>query len=241
MIDITGTGFPTSSYDAVLIINGVESSSSVINSATSITATFANGVPVASTAISPSLRFVPTASGGRRRLVSITDADQQMIAVNVDVTISNAIQVTGSTSGLSCSFQGGCPYSVTAQGLFSTIQADNTTYIDVCGNECVLSANSSDRAQATCTLPHVSTSYSASNYEIVKVGVLHDGTWTGTATSEELARLIDNKNMVDMTDTSDNCYFQIQYKPEHVGVLDEVKFFVNHLVDKTPFVDNLVF
>lgn len=72
--------------------------------------------------------------------------------------------------------------------------------------------------------------------------MLHEGIWTGTASDTELAKLIDNKNMIDMQDsTSSNCYFQIQYKENHVGVLDEVKFFVNTLTDKTPFVGNLVF
>lgn len=93
----------------------------------------------------------------------------------------------------------------------------------------------------TCTLPLVSTAYSASNFEIVTEGILHDGTWTGTASDEELAKLIDGKNMIDMSDSSSNCYFQIQYKENHVGVLDEVKFFMNRLTNKTPFVDNLVF
>ena len=48
--------------------------------------------------------------------------------------------------------------------------------------------------------------------------------------------------MIDMTDsTATDCYFQIQYKPDHVGVLDEVKFFINQLTDKTPFNGNLKF
>jgi hypothetical protein len=70
----------------------------------------------------------------------------------------------------------------------------------------------------------------------VTQGVLHDGTWTGTTSDSELAKLIDGKNMVDMSDsTSSNCYFQIQYKENHVGVLDEVKFFINRLYNKSPF------
>ena len=73
-------------------------------------------------------------------------------------------------------------------------------------------------------------------------GNLHDGTWTGTASDAELAKLIDTKNMIDMNDdTTSDCYFQIQYKDNHVGVLDEVKFFVNKLIDKSPFENNLVF
>ena len=73
-------------------------------------------------------------------------------------------------------------------------------------------------------------------------GILHDGTWTGTASDEELARLIDGVNMIDMSDsTKSNCYFQIQYKENHVGVLDEVKFFINQLTTKVPFNNELVF
>lgn len=71
--------------------------------------------------------------------------------------------------------------------------------------------------------------------------MLHDGTWSGTASEAELAKLIDNKNMIDMVDSSSSCHFQIQYKENHVGVLDEVKFFVNDLIDKTVFDGGLIF
>jgi hypothetical protein len=48
--------------------------------------------------------------------------------------------------------------------------------------------------------------------------------------------------MIDMEDsTSTDCYFQVKYKQDHVGVLDEVKFFINQLTDKTPFNGNLKF
>ena len=40
--------------------------------------------------------------------------------------------------------------------------------------------------------------------------------------------------MIDMVDsTASDCYFQVQYKANYVAVLDEVKFFVNRLQDKT--------
>jgi len=92
-------------------------------------------------------------------------------------------------------------------------------------------------------VPHVSTAYSSANFEVVTSGVISGlGTWTGTATDSELAKLTDNKNMVDMIDdTSADCYFQIQFKEAHVGVLEEVKFFINEMFDKTPYVGNLVF
>ena len=110
----------------------------------------------------------------------------------------------------------------------ATINGSSNSYVEVCGRECVLDTDASTPEAAVCTLPYVSTAFSASEYDIVQSGILHDGTWTGTATEEELAKLIDGVNMIDMSDsTNSNCYFQIQYKENHVGVLDEVKFFVN--------------
>jgi hypothetical protein len=94
--------------------------------------------------------------------------------------------------------------------LTSTISGDSSSYVDVCGRECVLDSAASTSTAATCTLPYVSTAYSASEYSIVQSGTLHDGTWTGTASTTELAKLIDEKNMIDMEDgTSTDCYFQV--------------------------------
>ena len=90
-----------------------------------------------------------------------------MIAFQTDITITNELSVTDSSSALSCSFQGGCPYTVSANGLFSTLQASETSYIEVCGNECVLDETASSAGEAVCTLPYVSTAFSAANYDIV--------------------------------------------------------------------------
>ena len=120
-ITITGTDFPTSDYDVIVLFKGVETSSAVIDSDTSITATFSNGIPISDTAASPSVRFVPTASDSRRRLMSLADADLQLVAILSDVTVANTLSVTDSTSSLSCSFQGGCSYSVSAAGLTASL------------------------------------------------------------------------------------------------------------------------
>ena len=101
-LTITGTGFPTTDYDVIVVFKGVESSSAVIDSDTSVTATFDNGVPISDSVDSPSVRFVPTSS--RRRLMALADAEIQLIAIQSDITIANSLSVTDSTSGLSCSF-----------------------------------------------------------------------------------------------------------------------------------------
>ena len=75
---IEGTGFPTSGYAAIVLFKGIESSSSVISDATSMTVTFDNGIPVSEEASAPSVRFVP--DDGRRRLVSLDTAEIQLIA-----------------------------------------------------------------------------------------------------------------------------------------------------------------
>ena len=119
---------------------------------------------------------------------------------------------------------------------------NNLSKIDFCGQDCVLDEASSDSSKAVCTLPYLATSYSASQYEVVNEGTLIEGTWSGTASKTELAKLIDSENMVDLKDTTtSNCYFQIKYKDSYVGVLNEVKFFITELIDKTPFVGGLKF
>lgn len=241
-ITITGTGFDTA-LDAVVVFKGVESDSAVITDATSITATFTAGVPVTSAASTISVSFVPKPAGGRRML-SLADSNSQLVAAQATpVEIENTLSVTASTTGLSCSFQGGCPYEVTAAGLYATLKESSTDSIDVCGNVCAIDDEASTADTVSCTLPLLASAYSASNYEVVSEDVLHSGTWTGTASDEELAKLVNGKNIIDVIDsTSSDCYFQIQYKENHVGVLDEVKFFINKLTNKTPFSGgNLIF
>lgn len=151
--------------------------------------------------------------------------------------VTNAVVVSASTAGLECSFQGGCTYEVTSNGLMSSIKASTANQIDVCGRSCVMDEAKSNASKVVCTLPLVATTYSTKNYEVTKSGTLHDGTWSGTATAAELKKLVDGKNIVDMIDaTATNCYVQVAYKTAHVGVLDEAKFFVNSLLDKTPFI-----
>jgi len=158
------------------------------------------------------------------------------------VTLENTLDVTASTSGLTCSFQGGCPYTVTAAGLLTTLKDSPTDKIDVCGKPCVIDEANSSADAVQCTLPLVATAYSASTYDIVTEGTLHDGTWTGTAAAEEIAKVTDGKNMIDLVDsTATDCYFQVQYDENVVGVLDEAKFFISRLTDKDPFVGNLIF
>ena len=58
--------------------------------------------------------------------------------------LENSFSVRESTSGLRCSFAGGCKYSIKAPGLTSSLQDDSESRIDICGNTCVVDPADSD-------------------------------------------------------------------------------------------------
>ena len=131
-IVFSGSDFPTADYDAVATFHGVESSSTVSDSASTVTATFDLGVPISDTGVAPVLRF------------DHQSLNEQLVAINGGVTLTNAMSISDSTSGLSCSFQGGCAYTVTATGLASLLYGTSENRIDVCGNTCTIDTSASD-------------------------------------------------------------------------------------------------
>lgn len=70
--------------------------------------------------------------------------NEQIVAVQNGVLLMNESDLTDSTSGLSCSFQGGCSYSVTGTGLTSSLLNSEVNSIDVCGNPCLIDEDASD-------------------------------------------------------------------------------------------------
>jgi len=108
-ITFTGKNFPTTA--TVLGTYGGVTATSGTSTDTSAVLTFGAGIPVSSTAIAPTLYF--------------KNADSTQVSANpptTPVTIANPLTVVSSTAGLSCSFAGGCAYTVTGNGLFSTLQ-----------------------------------------------------------------------------------------------------------------------
>lgn len=70
-LTVTGTTFPTADYNAVVVFNGIESVSAIIDSANQITATFAKNVAAEDKSIQSFVRFVPTAGG--RNLIATSE------------------------------------------------------------------------------------------------------------------------------------------------------------------------
>jgi hypothetical protein len=87
-----------------------------------------------------------------------------------------------------------------------------------------------------CELPQLSTSYSTENYKIAESVNL-----SGTIFPEETALMHDGHTVESYIATGSTCEAGMTFKEGHVGVLDEAKIFINFLIDKTPYVNNLEF
>jgi len=117
---LTGTDFDISGFTASVEFAGVIADSVTIDSATQATATFTWGVPIGTG--SPLITF---------------DSDTETYSKfwsNGESEYTNALAATDSTSGLTCSFAGGCTYTVTAQSLATMIRDDDSiNQVTVCG------------------------------------------------------------------------------------------------------------
>lgn len=150
-----GANFPTSvDFTGHCTINGVAADSvSVSNSSYASCSFGTTGVPAVS--VLPVLYF------------QHTNGYQMHTYLNSTVTFSKTQTVTSSTSGLQCSFAGGCQYAIEADGLYATL-LDSTNELQVCGSTCTLRDDLSSAAYAVCELPALATTYSIDNYKIIE-------------------------------------------------------------------------
>ena len=145
-------------------------------------------------------------------------------------------EIVSSTSGLECSFAGGCTYAIESDGLYATLQ-DSANKISICGSTCVVREDLSDPQFAVCELEKLVTNYAVDNYKIDEAKDLNE-----TIFPEDSAILHDGLTVDHYeASVSTGCEFGMTFKEGHVGVLDEAKVFIGFLVDKTPYVDNLFF
>jgi len=119
-IDFTGTDFILTGFKAEAWYAGIKATSVDVTDATSASATWEHGVPLSADAISPILKFVE-------------DTSKIEYYSQLTETLINAIDITASSTGLTCSFAGGCNLEMTAAGLTSMLNLKDTNYISVCG------------------------------------------------------------------------------------------------------------
>lgn len=202
----------------------------MIDSDTQVTATFNLGVPIGSG--SPKIRFIAPEAGHYGEFYSVQETE-----------LENTFSVTDSTSGLECSFAGGCTYEVTSNSLTAMILSDSdVNHVNICGEECVIQEDQSTSTTVKCSLPNLSTIYSNENFGIaLESEDLDSGHYFGTAEDNSIA--FDGNLLVPTTDDSNTCIIGMAFKENHVGMISQVKYFMQDMTadDKAVFVDSTVF
>lgn len=98
--------------------------------------------------------------------------------------------------------------------------------------------DSSSASSATCLVPALSTIYSNLHYSISEEDYLEGTLFASNATS--IPTLMDMDNLNGYVDSSSSCYFGTYFIDGHVGLLNEVKYFMP-VFDRTKFVNKLAF
>ena len=134
-ITFTGTKFDFSAdYSPKAEFVGIQADVVTLDSSSagsSVTAVFNLGVPISINASIPVLSFLKSSS--TEEIFAQTTSD-----------LTNDLSVIASTSGLSCSFAGGCEYEVTSNSLAIMLSNDSTTnYISICDEICVYNETAS--------------------------------------------------------------------------------------------------
>jgi len=235
-ITFTGQNFFTSGYTPKAQFNGVDADEVTIDSVTTVTAKWNKGVPTTGAATAPKLWFV---KASRRLLAASDDSPLQHYATNA-ATLENPLEITASTSGLSCSFAGGCNYEVTAKGLSTLLTDSKNNNIEVCGNVCEYQPDESNSDKAVCRVPQISTTYSDREFKIAEsTEMLKTGVYFGT--NDKFGNAFDGDLLNNSGDDSADCEVGMSFKEKHVGLISQVKFFMGDIQDKTLWVDKLKF
>jgi len=233
-ITFTGTGFNTSTLLSPVTapegrFRGAVATE-VSRTDTQVVVMFANGVPTVIVEDNevPKLHFVAT------------DFEIRAQEALTNAYTAEPLLTINQADSVSCSFAGGCSFSVTAPGLTAALQSSDENQITVCGNVCVLDS-SSDEGIATCTLAPLVTPYSANEFKLTTSALL-DGSWSGSGDDEELAKLNDGKPTVNYVDPNNSC--ELEFTASSVDYLyniEEVGIYITSLADVSPYIGNLIF
>lgn len=227
-ISFVGTNFFTTGYLANASYGGAFADQVTIDSATQVTATWTYGLPPLNVDEVPSLWFNQT--GTKVRHYAKTSA-----------TLKKSLTVTSATSGLQCSFAGGCKLTVNADGLSTLLKNDSVNnFISVCDEQCTFVPEESTAQAAVCKVPKISTVYSNQDFKIEteKEDLRFRKTF---GTIHDLNKVFDHQLTVIPDNINSECFVGGSFKANHVGMLSQVKYFMGDIADKTKFVDKMKF
>lgn len=151
-VSVSGSNlFTDSTYRIEADVDGVIGTGTPTADSSQVSVTFDQGLPVTDAPTVVTLTYIDDTTGNR------------FTALNTGAEVQEVLAVSSSVSGLTCSYGGGCEYSITGSGVAgSLLQSDN--HVKVCGKECILDETSSNGSGAVCVLPALPTSYSVANF-----------------------------------------------------------------------------
>ena len=230
-VTLTGVNLDYAGYELSVNYTNVIPSDVTIDSATQITLTFDNlGAPFMNAIV---LTYTQT------------DGDIQYVQEEWNTDFGSLTPtVSDGTSGLQCSFVGGCSYELeNTKALAALLKIGELEYkqkITVCNEECILSEEDSTPTKVVCKLPSISTTYSDENFQISTPREnLNSGVFFGTASDNSIA--FDGVLTNTISDESQPCNTGMSFKEGHVGMLSQVKYFMPRLNDKSILVNNTFF
>jgi hypothetical protein len=209
----------------------------VINSATEAVATFEGGVP---------LQTATDQSRDNRANLNfhLTGTPTVHRAINTNGDLNNFVNpfsLSSSSSGLSCSFNGGCEFTMSGTEGIQTMfrEAPKLNRITVCEQECEYNDAASTPGSIKCNLKPVPTTYSNNNFQVGKEEIaLNSGEYFGV---EDANIAFDGSVFTRVDDNSNTCIVGMQFKEGYVGSLTQVKYFINYITNRDQYEDNLVF
>ena len=131
---------------------------------------FLNGVPLTleDDKEVPHLHFVWP---GNNEVVALHADDFAFARPAVIFTGQVVLNNLSAAREVTCSFAGGCDYTIIAEGLRPSLMDTENNRIEVCGNTCELSAEI-EEGRVTCTVAPLVTKYSVDNFAIAVSSVL---------------------------------------------------------------------
>jgi hypothetical protein len=135
------------------------------------------------------------------------------------VSLANALNITGTSAALQCSFNGGCLFDVNAKGLSTLLIGDpKNNYIKVCDRRCPVDELTSTDSTSKCFVPEVSTTYSNENFKIAEsLDDLKSGTYFGTFSDND--KVFDDILTNNPGTSSAPCNVGMAFKEGHIGLV----------------------
>lgn len=151
--------------------------------------------------------------------------------------LTNPLAIAPDPATTSCGFAGGCLLSVAAKGLKTSV-VHGRAEIKVCGRKCNIDAAASTSDEVKCELPSIQSTASLDTFTIDPPGAIM-GSRNLYSSADLNSVAFDGKNFPVAENTGAGCYIGTEFEGDSaghmVGILNEVKFFIDYFPSKAVY------